>query len=128
MLGGFFSMAKQAKNDENYVARATARYLGIPARKARYVADLIRGRTVREALNILSVTPRPSAVPMIHRLLLSAVSNVDRKLHSDTDNLVISRINVDVGPIMKRIQPHAMGRAFRIRRRMCHITIGLGTV
>lgn len=119
-------MAKQGKSEENYVAKAKGRYLGIPARKARFVVDLIRGKTVRQALNLLMVTPRPSAIPMIRRLLLSAVSNVDRKLHSDTDNLVISRINVDVGPIMKRIQPHAMGRAFRIRKRMCHITIGLG--
>jgi large subunit ribosomal protein L22 len=119
-------MAKQAKSEEIYVAKATSRYQGIPARKARFVADLIRGRTVREALNLLTVIPRPSAIPMIRNLLLSAVSNVDRKLHSDTDNLVISRINVDVGPIVKRIQPHAMGRAFRIRKRMCHITIGLG--
>ncbi|MBN1903241.1 50S ribosomal protein L22 [Candidatus Sumerlaeota bacterium] len=119
-------MAKQVKTEEYYVAKASARYIGIPARKARYVADLIRGKTVREALNLLTVTPRPSAVPMMRRLLLSAVSNVDRKQYSNTDNLVISRINVDVGPIMKRIQPHAMGRAFRIRKRMCHVSIGLG--
>jgi len=113
------------QKSESIVSTAKARFLRIPPRKARYVADLIRGRTVREALDLLMLTPRPSAVPAIRKLLLSAVSNVDRKAHSDTDNLVVSDICVDGGPILKRIQPRAMGRAFRIRKRTCHITIGL---
>ena len=56
----------------------------------------------------------------------AAVAGVDRKKHADTDNLVISRVFVDGGPTTKRMQPHAMGRAFRIRKRSCHITIELG--
>ena len=118
-------MASQDKREEAVVAKAKARFLGIPARKARLVADLIRGKTVREALNLLHVTPKPSAVPLVRNLLLSAVSNVDRKKHANTDNLVVSKIFVDVGPMLRRIQAHAMGRAFRIRKRTCHISIAL---
>jgi len=110
---------------KKYVATARGRFIRIPPRKARLVADLIRGKTVWEALHILSVTPKPSAVPSIHRLLKSAVANVDRKEHADTDHLIVSKIYVDGGPTMKRIQPRAMGRAFRIRKRSCHITIEL---
>jgi len=120
-------MGKQAKETKGFnVASATLRYLHIPARKARLVADRIRGMSVREALNVLAVTPRPSAVPAIQRLIKAAVARVDRKKHADTDNLVISRVFVDGGPTTKRMQPHAMGRAFRIRKRSCHITIELG--
>jgi large subunit ribosomal protein L22 len=114
------------KLETEAVAVAKARFLRIPPRKARYVADMIRGMTVREAIDLLMVTPKPSAIPAILRLLKSAVSNVDRKAHSDTDNLVISEIFVNAGPTLKRIQPRAMGRAFRIRKRTCHITIILG--
>ena len=112
--------------EQEYVARGIVRYLHIPARKARFIADRIRGLTVREALNMLAVIPRPSAVPAIRRLLLSVVAGVDRKVYSDTDDLVISRIYVDGGPTLKRMQPHAMGRAFRIRRKSCHVTLELG--
>ncbi len=119
-------MADRAGKDTNKpVSKAKARFLRIPPRKARLVADMIRGLRVREALEILEVTPKPSAVPAIKRLLNSAVSNVNRKEHPDTHNLIISRIFVDGGPTLKRIQPHAMGRAFRIRKRMCHITMEL---
>jgi len=111
---------------EKAVATAKGRFLGIPARKARLVVDLIRGKTVRQALNLLQVTPKPSAVPMVRQLLLSAVSNVDRKKHPSTDDLVITQIFADVAPTLRRMQAHAMGRAFRIRKRTCHITIALG--
>ncbi len=117
-------MAERFESD-NYVATAKARFLRIAPIKARYVADLIRGRTVRDALNLLAVTPKPSAIPEIQRLLISAVSNVNHKEHPNTDDLRLELVYVDGGPTAKRIQPHAMGRAFRIRKRTCHITIGL---
>ncbi len=85
-------MALEDKTKEAVVAKAKARFLGIPARKARLVADLVRGKTVRQALNLLQVTPKPSAVPLVRNLLLSAVSNVDRKQHANTDDLVVSMI------------------------------------
>ena len=112
-------------SEKNVVAKAKARYLRIPPRKARMVADMIRGLTVREAFDLLALTPKPSAVPAINRLLKSAVSNVDRREVSDTDNLLIGTIMVDGGPTLKRIQPRAMGRAYRIRKRTCHVTIAL---
>lgn len=111
---------------EKYVAVAKAKFLRIPPRKARLVADMIRGKTVREALNILAVTPKPSAIPAIRRLLKSAAANVDRHEHPDPEGLFVERILVDGGPTMKRIQPRAMGRAFRIRKRTCHLTVALG--
>lgn len=112
-------------SDENIVAKGKGRFLRIPPRKARLVADMIRGLTVREAFDLLALTPRPSAVPAINRLLKSAVSNVDRKEAPDPDNLVIGEIYVNGGPTLKRIQPRAMGRAYRIRKRTCHVTIAL---
>ena len=117
-------MAEQMEK-ETLVAKAKARFLRVPPRKARYVADMIRGMTVKEGLEQLAVIPRPSAVPAVKRLLKSAMSNVDPRLHLDEDNVLISAIRVDEGPTMKRIQPRAMGRAFRIRKRTCHIEIEL---
>jgi large subunit ribosomal protein L22 len=113
------------KAEKGFVAVAKGRFLRIPPRKARLVTDLIRGLTVREAKHLLAVTPKPSAVPAIRTLLMSAVSNVDHSQHSDADSLVIKKIYVDGGPTMKRIRPRAMGRAFSIRKRTCHIVICL---
>jgi len=120
-------MGKQKREIEyDCVARGMVRYLHIPARKARLLTNMIKGMTVREALNTLAVTPRPSAVPAIKRLLLSVVASVDRKAHPNTDDLIVSKIYADGGPMLKRTQAHAMGRAFRIRRRSCHVTLELG--
>jgi large subunit ribosomal protein L22 len=104
------------------VARATARYQPVAARKARYVADLIRGQTVAEAQTTLSLVHRPSAVPIVRRLLQSAAANSQRP---DSEGLVVGRIWVDGGPMMKRWRPRAYGRAAMIRKRLCHITIEL---
>jgi len=104
------------------VSTAKARFQPMGPRKIRYVADLIRGKTVGEAQVILSMLHRPSAVPVVKRLLTSAVANAR---HDDPDELVIARISADGGPIAKRWRPRAFGRANRIRKRTCHITIEL---
>ena len=93
--------------------------------KARQVADVIRGKKVRDALAILTNTNRKSAAVM-KKTLLSAVANVNNipeAGRADTDNWVVRRAFVDEGPTMKRIRPRAMGRAFRIRKRSSHVTI-----
>ena len=105
-------------------AQATARYIRISPRKARYVADLIKGKKVEEALDILTFTPR-KASSIISRVLKSAVANASQNESIDVDTLYIKKIFVDGGPILKRFRPRAMGRANRIRKRTSHITVGL---
>lgn len=103
-------------------AIAKNRYIRISPRKVRYVANAIRGKSVREALAILSVTTR-GAVRVVEKTLKSAVSNAVEKKIGNPNELVISEIFVDVGPIAKRMQPRAMGRAYSIKKRTSHLTI-----
>jgi len=106
-------------------AKAISKYVRMSPFKARQVADVIRGKKVRDALAILTNTNRKSAAVM-KKTLLSAVANVNNipeAGRADTDNWVVRRAFVDEGPTMKRIRPRAMGRAFRIRKRSSHVTI-----
>jgi large subunit ribosomal protein L22 len=110
------------------VAMARARFARVTARKARYVADLIRGLTVAEAKKQLDNVHRPSAVPVVKGVLESAVANAkDKEIEADPETLVIGEILVDGGPMLKRFQARAMGRGCRIRKRMSHVTIKLFT-
>lgn len=98
------------------------------ARKIRRVADLIRGRRVEEAMETLYYIPKAASRPLL-RTLKSATSNAMSaedlgKLR--TEDLFIKEIRIDGGPIMKRIRPAPMGRAYRIRKRTAHIDIRLG--
>ncbi len=106
-------------------AKASSRFQRCSARKARLVADLIRGKSVGEAIEILQLTHRPSAGPIVMNLLKSAVSNVDHAEYPDVDELVVGEISVDSGPTMKRFRPRARGRASQIRKRFCHIQMKL---
>src|SRR5881409_3119541 len=111
---------------QDVVASATVRYLGTSAQKARLVVDLIRGRDVGEAAATLRYTHKAVAVD-IGRLLDSAVANARQKGQDvDVDRLYVRTAFVDGGPSQKRIQPAPMGRAFRILKRMCHVTLGVG--
>jgi large subunit ribosomal protein L22 len=111
---------------QDLVATATLRYLGTSAQKARLVVNLIRGRDVGEAAATLRYTKKAVATD-IGRLLDSAVANARQKGQDiDVDRLYIHTAFVNGGPMLKRIQPAPMGRAFRILKRMCHVTIGLG--
>src|SRR5690606_16434085 len=103
-------------------AKAIARYVRIAPRKVRLVVDLIRGKKVEEAFAILRHTPR-AASPVLEKLLNSAVANAEHNNSLDVNNLVVSEAFVNEGPIMKRFQPHAQGRAFRINKRTSHITL-----
>jgi len=111
---------------QDLVARARLYYLGTSAQKARLVVDLIRGRAVEEAGAILRQTKKVVAQE-IDRLLDSAVANARQKRQDvDVDRLYVRTAFVDGGPSLKRIRPAPMGRAFRVLRRTCHVTIGLG--
>lgn len=103
-------------------AKANARYVRISPRKARLVVDLIRGKRVDEAFAILRHTPR-AASPVLEKLLNSAIANAEHNYSMDVNNLVVSQAYVNEGPIMKRFQPRAQGRAFRINKRTSHITL-----
>jgi large subunit ribosomal protein L22 len=126
------SRARAARRPErgDLVATARARFTRVPARKARYVADLIRGLSVGEAADQLAHLHRPSACPMISNLLKSAVANAEgrrqrQEWEGDTDGLLIGEIFVDGGPMLKRFRAAPMGRAVPIRKRMSHATIKL---
>ena len=107
-----------------------ARYRFLPgsAQKVRLVADLIRGKGVQEAVNILEATPKRAA-HQVRKCLKSAIANAEsREQHVDVDKLVVREVYVDKGPMAKRIRPAPMGRAFRVLKRYSHLTIKLGSV
>ena len=104
-------------------ATATLRYLKASPQKVRLVADLVRGKKVEEALNILRFT-RKSCAKDLEKLLRSAVANAENKeANADVDELVVSKIYVNEGPREKRVQPAPMGRAYRIQKRKAHVTV-----
>ncbi|WP_396587861.1 50S ribosomal protein L22 [Bermanella sp. R86510] len=99
----------------------------ISAQKARLVADQIRGKSVADALNILSFSPRKGA-DLIKKVLESAIANAEHNDGADVDELKVSTIFVDESMTMKRIRPRAKGRADRILKRTCHITVKVAEV
>jgi len=94
----------------------------ISAQKARLVADQVRGMPVEEALNLLEFSPKKAA-HIVKKVLDSAIANAENNEGADVDELKISSIYVDEGMTMKRIRPRAKGRADRILKRSCHITV-----
>jgi len=99
-------------------------YARIPIQKACFVLDAIRGKSVNEALGILTYNPR-NASRVIKKLVESAVANAENNNGMSADTLYIAECFATPGPIMKRIQPRAQGRAYRIQKRMSHITVVL---
>ena len=102
-------------------ARATAKYVRVSSRKAKLVADEIRGKSVGEALSILQLTPNKSAL-VIEKVVLSAYANAENNHNLDTDTLYIDQIYANQGPTLKRYKAGPQGRAFPIRKRTSHIT------
>jgi large subunit ribosomal protein L22 len=102
--------------------KARLRFARIAPRKARLVADLVRGKRSEEALNILNFTKKAAAKILI-KLLKSAIANATQKKTVDIDRLYVKQIMVDQGPTMKRYQSRALGRATTIRKRTSHIHI-----
>jgi large subunit ribosomal protein L22 len=103
-------------------SRAVAKYVRIAPRKVRRVADLVRGKYVDEALAILKFLPNRAA-KQVSKVVASAAANAENNLGADRELLKVSLVLIDQGPTMKRIQPRAMGRAYRILKRSSHITI-----
>ena len=104
-------------------ATATLRYLKASPQKVRLIVDLVRGKKVEEALQILRFT-RKGAAKDLEKLVRSAVANAEQKENApDVDDLVVSKIYVNEGPREKRVQPAPMGRAYRIQKRKAHVTV-----
>lgn len=96
----------------------------IAPRKARLVVDLVRGKHVQDALDILKFTNKRAA-PVVAKMINSAIANAQNVATIDVDHLVVNKVYVDEGPTMKRFLPRAQGRATPIRKRTSHITVEL---
>ena len=105
--------------------QAVLKFVRLSPLKARFVADLVRGKKVGEAVNILKFSPQKAA-RIIKKVLDSAIANAENNLGADVDELKVQAIMVDEGPTMKRTMPRAKGRADRITKRTSHITIVVG--
>jgi large subunit ribosomal protein L22 len=108
-------------------ARAVARHVRISPNKARRVVNLVRGLPAREALTVLQFAPQAASV-QVQKVLASAMANAENNERLDPDALLVSEAYVDEGPTLKRFRPRAQGRAYRIRKRTCHITIAVEAV
>ena len=109
--------------------RAEAKFQRVSPQKARLVLDLIKGRSVQEALETAAFTKKRIA-PVVHKLLTSAVDNAkyvaeEKGIDLDVDNLYVKQALANEGPRMKRIRPAPMGRAFRYQRRLAHIVVSV---
>jgi large subunit ribosomal protein L22 len=96
----------------------------VSPRKARLVADMIRGKRVSAALDILKLKVKKTA-PVLSKLVQSAIANAKQSATVDVDRLFIAEVYVDGGPMLKRFMPRAQGRAFTIRKRTSHFTVKL---
>ena len=125
MAKGHRSQIKRERN-ANKDTRPSAKlsFARISVQKACYVLDAIRGRKVGDALGILTYNPRYGA-SIIKKLLESAVANAQNNNGMNPENLVVAECYANKGPTMKRVRPRAQGRAYRIEKRLSHITIVL---
>jgi large subunit ribosomal protein L22 len=108
-------------------ARAVARHVRISPTKARRVVNLVRGLPAQEALTVLKFAPQAASEP-VYKVLASAIANAENNERLDPDALLVSAAYVDEGPTLKRFRPRAQGRAYRIRKRTCHITVEVEAV
>lgn len=105
-------------------ARATAKYIRISSRKIKIVLDLIRGKNVGEALNILQFTPKAASKP-VEKLLRSAAANAENNYDMDLENAYVAEIQANQGPTLKRFRARAQGRGAQILKRTSHISVVL---
>jgi large subunit ribosomal protein L22 len=112
-------------------SKAILRFARVSARKARLVADLVRGKDVPDAIEMLAFTQKKSA-PLIKKLIESAVANAEHEAgraesNVDVDDLFVKTIYVDSGPMLRRFRPRAQGRATKVLKKTSHITVVLGS-
>ncbi len=123
MAKGHRSQIKRERN-ANKDTRPSAKlsYARVSVQKANFVLDAIRGKDVQTALGIVAYNPRYAST-LVEKLLKSAVANAENNNGLNADNLYVAAAYADKGPTMKRIHPRAQGRAYRIEKRVSHITI-----
>jgi large subunit ribosomal protein L22 len=102
--------------------QAVLKFVRLSPQKGRLVADLVRGKKVDEALNILKFSQQKAA-GIVRKVLESAIANAENNNGADVDELKVAEIFVDQGPVMKRLSPRAKGRADRVLKRTSHVTI-----
>ena len=126
MAKGHRSQIKRERNENKRETRPSAKlsYARVSVQKACFVLDAIRGKGVDEALAIVTYNPR-YASSLVKKLLESAIANAENNNGLKRENLYVAECYANKGPTMKRIQPRAQGRAYRIEKRMSHITIVL---
>ncbi len=126
MAKGHRSQIKRERNESNKETRPSAKlsFARVSVQKACFVLDAIRGKDVKTALAILDYNPR-YASQITAKLLRSAIANAENNNGMNPDHLYIEECYANKGPTMKRIRPRAQGRAYRIEKRMSHITIVL---
>ena len=125
MAKGHRSQIKRERN-ANKDTRPSAKlsYARVSVQKACFVLDAVRGKGVKEALGIVAYNPRYAST-LIEKILKSAIANAENNNGMNVDNLYVEECYANKGPTMKRIRPRAQGRAYRIEKRMSHITIVL---
>ena len=125
MAKGHRSQIKRERNAQKDTRpSAKLSYARISVQKACYVLDAIRGKSVGEALGILTYNPRYGS-SIIKKLLESAIANAQNNNGMNPENLVVAECYANKGPTMKRVRPRAQGRAYRIEKRLSHITVVL---
>lgn len=113
--------------NNNTKIKAVSKYVRMSPTKVRRVIDQIVGKSYEEALTILEYMPYRSCVP-INKLLSSAAANAFHNNNIPVDNLVVKNALVDQGPALKRFRPRSQGRAFKIRKPTCHLTVELEVI
>lgn len=103
---------------------AKLKFARLSPQKTRLIVDMVRGKAVQEALNILKFSPQRPA-DIVAKLVRSAIANAEQKGISDVDRLFVKAVFVDQGPVLKRFMPRAQGRATKIRKPTSHITVVL---
>ena len=123
MAKGHRSQIKRERNTiKDTRPSAKLSYARVSVQKACFVLDAIRGKSVQEALGIVMYNPRYAST-LIEKLIKSAVANAENNNGMDPDKLYIEECYANKGPTMKRVKPRAQGRAYRIEKRMSHITV-----
>jgi large subunit ribosomal protein L22 len=120
-------MAATEPGDDVRTAFARASRVNVTPMKARRVIDLIRNKPASDALAVLRFAPQAASEP-VAKVLASAIANAENNFNLDPATLIVSRAFVDEGPTLKRFQPRAQGRAYRINKRTSHITIEVESV
>lgn len=103
-------------------AKAIAKYVRVSPRKMRFICDMVRGRSVDEALSILKFTPNKGA-KVLEKVVKSAAANAENNFDMNKDNLFVSEVYSNQGPTLKRWRPRSKGRAFKILKRTSHIGV-----